>query len=53
MTMASNDKTTARRLALAVAAAFLLAGLAWSALFLAARHARIETVPLAGQPGRS
>jgi hypothetical protein len=52
MTKASNDKTAARRLALAVTAGFLLLAAAWTALFLAARHANVETVPLTGRQGQ-
>ena len=43
---------TARRLWLAVTAGFLLLATAWTALFLAARHAHVESVPLAAQPGK-
>ena len=35
-----------------VAAGFLLLLTAWTALFLAARAARVESVPVAAQPGK-
>jgi hypothetical protein len=53
MMMTTRSKSSARWLWLAVAAGFLLLGAAWSALFVAARRARIESVPLAAQPGRT
>jgi len=53
MTMAANNRASARRLWLAVAAGFLLLGTAWTVLFLAARRAHVESVPLATSPGRT
>lgn len=53
MTKSPGDRSTARRMWLAVAAGFLLFATAWTALFLAARHAHVESVPLAHQPGRT
>ena len=46
------DTASPLRLWLAVTAGFLLLGTAWTAMFLAARHARVESVPLATSPGR-
>ncbi len=52
MTKASNAKVTARSLWLGVAAAFLVLIVAWTAIFLAARHAGIAEVPRATQTHR-
>ena len=43
---------TGRSLWLWVAGAFLFLGLLWTALFIAAKSARIETVPLAPKGAR-
>ena len=51
--MTANPDTSARRLWLAVTAGFLLLATAWIVLFVAARRARIESVPLAPRPGRT
>ncbi|MBI2497045.1 MAG: hypothetical protein HYV75_03685 [Opitutae bacterium] len=45
-------QNSARSLWLWVGAAFLFLGLLWTALFLAARSARIKTVPLAPKGAR-
>ena len=46
MTLASSDNVLRRRMWLGVAAGFLLLAGAWTALFIAAHHARVEEVPL-------
>lgn len=52
--MASNaDRSTAWKLWLAVAGAFLLLALGWVTMFRVARAAHIETVPLVTKGGRS
>lgn len=53
MTTATKSSSSARILWLAVAAGFLLLGTAWTAMFLAARRAHVESVPLATQPGKT
>lgn len=53
MTMTGSDPDSARRFWLAFAAGFLLLGAAWTALFLAAHRAQVESVPLASPSGRT
>jgi hypothetical protein len=50
--MNKTADSSSGRLWLAVTAGFLLLGTAWTVLFLAAWHARIESVPLATSPGK-
>jgi hypothetical protein len=52
MTKGADSSSSPLRLWLAVTVGFLLLGTAWTAMFLAARHARVESVPLAAQPGK-
>lgn len=52
MNEASQDRRTAWKMWLAVAAAFLLLGFGWVVLFRAAQSAHIESVPLATEGGR-
>ena len=48
--MTKSADSSVLRLWLAVTAGFVLLGAAWVALFLAARRAHVEDVPLATSP---